>query len=123
MTARSTVDTTAVHEPLNVGSHTISVRSIVTKPAGQPQPPPSLWVTKDFIVPAPDCNPVESLEEGVGGTRDMPTMECSQHILGPLRSRAEWHLRGTSGQLEAAGRDAFATGAPMSPPGASSYST
>ena len=64
--AASTVETNAIHVSLNPGVHTLSVRSTKTGAT------PSTWATKSFTVRAEGCNPVESLEESVGGTRDAP---------------------------------------------------
>ena len=64
--ARSTAGFTATHANLNSGEHTLSVRS--TKTGSQP----SVWATKTFFVRGEGCNPIESLEEGIGGTRTNP---------------------------------------------------
>ena len=64
--AAPTIATNASHSNLNPGVHTLSVRS--TKIGVLP----SNWVTRNFTVRGEGCNPVESLEEGVGGTRDNP---------------------------------------------------
>ena len=64
--AAATVATNAIHVNLNPGVHTLSVRS--TKAGASP----STWATRDFVVRGEGCNPVESLEEGEGGTRDAP---------------------------------------------------
>ena len=65
-TARSTEDLSAVHPNLNAGAHVVSVRSLLTGSS------PSRWVTRPFTVRAEGCNPVNSLEESVGGTRSAP---------------------------------------------------
>ena len=62
----STISTNAIHVNLNPGLHTLSVRSTKTGVS------PSVWVTRDFVVRGAGCHPVESLEEGIGGTRDAP---------------------------------------------------
>ena len=61
--AMATIALNATHVNLNPGIHTLSVRS--TKIGSIP----STWATRTFVVRGEGCNPVESLEEGVGGTR------------------------------------------------------